>query len=57
MADLRGFRHLARSLLGGGDRGHDPIRRIWMQKLETFAFALSFIAVGMLTLVAQVAIV
>jgi hypothetical protein len=37
--------------------GVNPLRRLEMDKFENFAFALGFIATGLLTLVAQVTIV
>jgi hypothetical protein len=44
-------------MLEEAGRGTTPHRSRKMEKFESIAFALGFIAVGMLTLVAQVTIV
>lgn len=56
MADFRDSAHLARLMLSRGHRGK-PAGRVEMEKFESFAFAIGFIATGLLTLVAQVTIV
>ena len=56
MADFRASLHLARLMLSKGHRGK-PTGRPKMEKFESFAFAIGFIATGLLTLVAQVTIV
>jgi hypothetical protein len=56
MADFRASPHLARLMLSKGHRGK-PTGRPKMEKFESFAFAIGFIATGLLTLVAQVTIV
>jgi len=57
MADFRGSPHLARLVLERGHRGKPPSGRVHMDKFESFAFAIGFIATGFLALVSQVTIV
>jgi len=57
MADFRDSAHLARLVLDIRHRGEPPSGRASMEKFESFAFAIGFIATGLLTLVAQVTIV
>jgi hypothetical protein len=57
MADFRDSAHLARLVLDIRHRGKSPVRESKMEKFESFAFAIGFIATGLLTLVAQVTIV
>ena len=57
MADFRGCGRLARLVLERGHRGKPPSGRIQMDKFESFAFAIGFIATGLLALVSQVTIV
>jgi hypothetical protein len=42
---------------GQAAQGQTPFGRVEMEKFESFAFAIGFIGVGLLTLVAQVTIV
>jgi hypothetical protein len=57
MADFRACAHLARLVLKRRHRGKCLQGVSEMEKFETFAFAIGFIATGLLTLVAQVTIV
>ena len=56
-ADFRGSRHLARLMLGRRHRDKTRSGRLHMDKFESFAFAIGFIACGLLTIAAQVTIV
>jgi hypothetical protein len=55
-ADFRDSGHLARLMLDDRDRGN-PMTESDMERFENLAFAIGFIATGLLTLVAQVTIV
>ena len=57
MADFRGSAHLARLMLERGHRGKPRQGDFTMEKFESFAFAIGFIATGLLVLVSQVTIV
>jgi hypothetical protein len=57
MADFRDSAHLARLMLSRRHRGKPPSGRAEMEKFESFAFAIGFVACGLLALVAQVSIV
>ena len=57
MADFRDSAHLARLMLSWRHGGKPHSGRVEMEKFESFAFAIGFIATGLLTLVAQVTIV
>ena len=56
MADFRNLRHLARLMLRERHRGF-PKWRVDMDRFESFAFAIGFVATALLTLVSQVTIV
>jgi len=56
MADFRDSPRLARLVLRERHRGRFP-RRVDMDRFESFAFAIGFVATALLTLVSQVTIV
>ena len=56
MADFRDSPHLARLMLSRDHGGQTP-GRMDMERFESLAFAVAFIATGLLTLAAQVTIV
>ena len=56
MADFRDSPRLARLVLRKRHRGRFP-RRVDMDRFESFAFAIGFVATALLTLVSQVTIV
>ena len=57
LADFRAFPQLARLMLILGHQGFFVFRELEMEKFETLAFAVGFIATGVLTIVAQMQIV
>jgi hypothetical protein len=55
-ADFSHFRQLARLMLLSSHQGFPAFRRGKMDKFETLAFAIAFIATGLLTFVASMPI-